>query len=76
MVEPNFFGAIEVETGKAILFMPRYGPDHAIWYGPVWTTEDFRQKYKVDEVHFVDEVKLNFTNYDPLYFKVFSSKMS
>ncbi|KAK9720354.1 Aminopeptidase P, N-terminal domain [Popillia japonica] len=61
VVEADFFGAIEVETGRSTLFMPRFAPDHAIWEGPIWSNEDFRQKYQVDEVMYVDEM-LEFLN--------------
>ncbi|KAI4466711.1 creatinase [Holotrichia oblita] len=36
--------------------MPRLSPDHAIWEGPIWSNDDFREKYQVDEVLYVDEM--------------------
>ena len=33
VIEPNFYGAIEVDTGKAILFAPLLPPEYAVWMG-------------------------------------------
>lgn len=59
--EENFFGAIDVDSGKSILFPPRLPPVYAIICGKINSESYFKEKYKVDEVHFNDEGKLKET---------------
>ena len=33
MLEGDFFGAIDVDSGKSMLFMPRYPKEYATWKG-------------------------------------------
>ncbi|PAA50308.1 hypothetical protein BOX15_Mlig030441g2 [Macrostomum lignano] len=56
VLEPDCYGAIDVATGRSYIFMPRLPDEYAIWMGRLQTTEDFRRKYAVDEVHYVDEI--------------------
>ncbi|KAH7726291.1 xaa-Pro dipeptidase [Aphelenchoides avenae] len=52
--EHSCYAAIDVTTGKSLLFPPRLGPDYAIWQGKIEPESWFQQKYEVDEVHFYD----------------------
>ncbi|CAL1534387.1 unnamed protein product [Lymnaea stagnalis] len=54
--EPDFFGAIEVDTGRAILFPPHLPEAYAVWMGRLLTEDDFQRLYSVEEVHFSDKV--------------------
>lgn len=54
--EPDFFGAVEVDTGRAILFPPNLPESYAVWMGRLLSEEDFRHLYSVDEVHFADKI--------------------
>ncbi|XP_059152163.1 xaa-Pro dipeptidase-like [Physella acuta] len=54
--EPDFYGAIEVDTGKAILFPPHLPESYAVWMGKLLTEDDFKHLYSVDEVHFADKI--------------------
>ncbi|XP_076448877.1 xaa-Pro dipeptidase-like isoform X2 [Babylonia areolata] len=54
--EPDFYGAVEVDTGRAILFPPRLPDSYAVWMGKLLSEEDFRFRYGVDEVHFADKI--------------------
>ena len=60
MLEPGFSGAIEVDTAKAILFMPKFPASYAVWMGPILTPEEIKTKYAVDEVFYVDQVWSSF----------------
>ncbi|KAL4234605.1 hypothetical protein ACF0H5_006246 [Mactra antiquata] len=54
--EPDFYGALEVDTGKAILFPPKLPDAYAVWMGRLLSEEDFKTRYDVDEVHFLPEI--------------------
>ena len=54
--EPGFFGAIEVESGKSWLFMPRLPAEWAVWQGRIQPPEHYEAMYAVDEVRHVDEI--------------------
>lgn len=56
VTEAKCFAAIQVTTGRSILFVPHYDPSYAVWMGPLWTLSDFKAKYEVDEVHYVDNI--------------------
>lgn len=58
VLEPECYGAIQVSTGKSVIFMPRLPDSYAVWMGELQTCEDFRLKYAVDEVYYTDEVSL------------------
>lgn len=53
---PDYMGAIEVSTGRSILFMPRLPPDYSIWMGKLETPEEAKKRFEVDEVYYTDEV--------------------
>ncbi|TMS38749.1 hypothetical protein L596_005402 [Steinernema carpocapsae] len=50
--ESDVYGAIELDTGKSVLFPPRLADDYFIWEGEVRDTNWFKEKYQVDEVQF------------------------
>lgn len=54
--EPGFFGAIDLATGKSLLFCPRLDVEYAVWLGQIQPPSYFRDLYQVDEVHYVDEL--------------------
>ncbi len=55
--EPGFFGALEVGTGRATLFMPRLPEAWAVWMGRIHPPEHFLAQYGVEEVRYVDELE-------------------
>lgn len=59
--EPDWWGMIELPSGRTTLFMPRLGPEYAVWMGEIKTPNAFRQKYRVDAVRFVDELRATVT---------------
>lgn len=52
--EPDWFGAIEVGTGRTTLFAPRLDPSYAIWMGKIKGAEEWKAAYGVDAVVMVD----------------------
>jgi len=54
--EPDCYGALDVDTGASILFVPRLPPEYAIWEGKLYTLDDFKERYGVDETHYTDEI--------------------
>jgi len=54
--EPGFYGAIQVGTGKTILFMPRLPEEWGVWMGRIQPPGHFQDTYEVDEVLFTDEI--------------------
>lgn len=56
MEEPGCFGAINVSTGYTILFVPELSAETAIWMGKLYTLEDFKKRYAVDEVHYTEDI--------------------
>lgn len=55
--EPGSYGAINAQTGETILFMPRLEAVYATWMGRLLTCDEFRERYGVEHVRYVDEVK-------------------
>lgn len=54
--EPECYGALNVDTGASILFVPRLPPEYAIWEGRLYTLDEFKKRYGVDEAHYTDEI--------------------
>ncbi|XP_031624855.1 xaa-Pro dipeptidase [Contarinia nasturtii] len=61
--EPEFYGAVNVFTGKSTLFAPRLPQEYATWMGTLWTPDDYKNRYCVDEVRYVDELDAFFTEH-------------
>ncbi|CAL8360007.1 unnamed protein product [Gadus morhua 'NCC'] len=56
VTEAECFGAIEVETGKSVLFVPKLPERYAIEMGEIYPKEHFKEKYAVDEVHYTCDI--------------------
>ncbi|XP_037493160.1 xaa-Pro dipeptidase isoform X2 [Jatropha curcas] len=56
VIEPGFYGAIDVATGKSILFAPRLPADYAVWLGEIKPLSHFQEKYMVSMVYYTDEI--------------------
>uniref|UniRef100_F6Y2H3 Xaa-Pro dipeptidase n=1 Tax=Equus caballus TaxID=9796 RepID=F6Y2H3_HORSE len=65
VTEPNCYGAIDVDTGKSILFVPRLPASHATWMGKIHSKEHFKEKYAVDDVQYTDEIASVLTSQSP-----------
>ena len=54
--QPGAYGAINIDTGKSTLFIPRLDAEYEIWCGKIHSADSFKISYAVDEVCFVDEL--------------------
>jgi len=54
--EPSFYGAIDIATGKSILFAPRLPADYAVWLGEIKPLSYFKERYQVSMVCYTDEI--------------------
>ncbi|CAH1153328.1 unnamed protein product [Phaedon cochleariae] len=56
VTEAGCYGIINVTTGEASLFVPRYPDEYAVWMGPLKPLEEFKNKYGVHHVYYVDQM--------------------
>lgn len=63
MKEPGFYGIIEVESGRAVLFAPRFPAEYEIWLGRIVPLHEFKESYGVDEVKYADEMQAYLSQY-------------
>uniref|UniRef100_A0A674AZT3 Xaa-Pro dipeptidase n=1 Tax=Salmo trutta TaxID=8032 RepID=A0A674AZT3_SALTR len=56
VTEADCYGAIDVDTGKSILFVPKLPESYATWMGEIHPREYFKEKYAVDEVQYTCDV--------------------
>ncbi|XP_024017135.1 xaa-Pro dipeptidase [Morus notabilis] len=56
VVEPGFYGAIDIASGKSILFAPRLPDDYAVWLGEIKPLNYFKEKYMVEMMYYTDEI--------------------
>uniref|UniRef100_A0A8C2DV77 Xaa-Pro dipeptidase n=1 Tax=Cyprinus carpio TaxID=7962 RepID=A0A8C2DV77_CYPCA len=59
VTEANCYGAIDVDSKKSILFVPKLPESYATWMGEIYPREHFKEKYSVDEVHYTTDVSLS-----------------
>lgn len=55
--EPGFYGAVNVSTGKSLLFAPRLPADYAVWMGEIKPPSYFKERYMVSMACYVDEME-------------------
>jgi Xaa-Pro dipeptidase len=56
VAEPDCLGTIDTSTGAAILFIPRLPQEYAVWMGSIASADDFKTRYEIDEVRYIDEI--------------------
>ncbi|XP_076142784.1 xaa-Pro dipeptidase [Alosa pseudoharengus] len=56
VTEADCFGAIHVESGKSLLFVPKLPDSYATWMGEIYPREHYKEKYDVDEVHYTCDI--------------------
>ena len=57
VAEPDWWGMVELSSGRATLFMPRLDAAYAVWMGEILSCEHYRARYGVDAVRYVDELE-------------------
>lgn len=63
--EPDFYGAIHVDSGKTTLFPPKLAPEYAIWMGKLKTEAEYKDQFEVEEVLFGDQIAKFFQTAKP-----------
>ncbi|XP_072373863.1 xaa-Pro dipeptidase isoform X4 [Scyliorhinus torazame] len=56
VTEADCYGAVEVATGKSLLFVPKLPESYAVWMGTIHSRDYFKKKYAVDEVLYTPDV--------------------
>ena len=56
VLEPDYYGTIDVTSGKSTLFLPRLPEDYATWMGHIPSCKEIMDAYRVDQVYYVDEM--------------------
>ncbi|VUZ43823.1 unnamed protein product [Hymenolepis diminuta] len=64
-LEPDWYGAIEVATQRAILFVPQIPEDSAVYMGEQLTLTDIKDRYAVDEVYHAHNINEFFSKKNP-----------
>lgn len=56
-LEADCYGAVEVNTGRSYLFVPKLDSSYAIWMGKLKDLSYYKSRYGVDEVHYAKEIR-------------------
>lgn len=54
--EPGCYGAVQVATGRSVLFVPKLPEEYGVWMGHLHTLEEYKTMYEVDEVKYVEDI--------------------
>lgn len=65
VTEADCYGAIDVDSGKSILFVPKLPEIYATWMGEIYPKEHFKGKYAVDEVQYTCDIVDVLSNLSP-----------
>ncbi|KAK2847727.1 hypothetical protein Q7C36_009409 [Tachysurus vachellii] len=65
VTEADCYGAIDVDSGRSVLFVPKLPESYATWMGKIHPPEHFKEKYAVDEVHYTCDIAEILTNMKP-----------
>ncbi|XP_077050794.1 xaa-Pro dipeptidase [Siphateles boraxobius] len=56
VTEADCYGAVDVDSKKSLLFVPKLPESYATWMGEIYPPEHFKEKYAVDEVHYTTDI--------------------
>ncbi|KAL3308055.1 hypothetical protein Ciccas_013418, partial [Cichlidogyrus casuarinus] len=54
--EPDWFGSINLATAKSCIFVPEYPESFSVSMGEIDSNQEIREKFLVDEVHYVHKI--------------------
>jgi len=54
--EADCYGAIDIDSGKAVLFPPRLPQEYSVWMGKINGPSFYKEKYAVDDAGYADEI--------------------
>lgn len=64
VLQPDYYGVVDVATGKSILFMVKLAQVYATWMGDILSPSDVKEMYRVDEVHYIEDMVKVLKSYD------------
>ena len=44
VLEPDYYGAVDVASGRSVLFMPRLPAEYAVWMGHIETLDEAKER--------------------------------
>jgi len=56
VAEPDYFGTLDLATGKATLFIPRLPAEYAVWMGKIPSLAEVQSRYGVDSCEYTDQL--------------------
>ncbi|GAB4819295.1 hypothetical protein N2152v2_006341 [Parachlorella kessleri] len=65
VTDEDYYGAIDLRTGRSLLFMPRLPDSYAVWMGHIATPEEIKARYAVDDVYYSDELAATLASLQP-----------
>jgi len=65
VLQPDYYGAVDVKTGKSLLFMVKLAQVYATWMGDILSPTDIKEMYQVDEVHYIEDMPEVLKSYNP-----------
>lgn len=63
--EPECFGALNIDSGEAVLFVPRHPEEYATWMGRLLSLDEFKSMYEVERVLYTDQLSEFFEKVSP-----------
>ncbi|TMW49509.1 hypothetical protein DOY81_005399 [Sarcophaga bullata] len=63
--EPQCFGALNVDSGESVLFVPRHPEEYATWMGRLLSIDEFKSMYEVERVLYTDQLSEFFEKASP-----------
>ncbi|KFM60988.1 Xaa-Pro dipeptidase, partial [Stegodyphus mimosarum] len=56
VLKPDCYGAVAINNNRSFLFVPKLPDSFGIWMGKLHSLNYYKEKYGVDEVHYVHDI--------------------